>query len=78
MPDVDEGQTESRPRVGGGSGGTNSAAIFGAGFLLGLGAGFLLATSVCNKGAPEMTAGTGTTTGVVVQASPDSGSAPPK
>jgi len=78
MPDVEEGQTESRPPVGGGSGTTNTAAVFGAGFLLGLGAGFLLATSVCNKSGPEMTAATGTTTGVVVQASPDSGSAPPR
>lgn len=69
----DDSQPISRPP---GSGGSN-AVSFGAGLVLGVGIGFLLAGTVCNKGGPEMTAGREPSTGVVVSASPDSGTAAP-
>jgi hypothetical protein len=76
-PTTDGGDSQPISKPPGSGGSTNAPAIFGAGFLLGMAAGFLLANTVCNRGGPDMTAGRGTSTGVVVQASPDSGTAAP-
>lgn len=69
------GQTESKPPVGGGT--SNSTAIFLTGFGLGVVAGLLLGAAVCNKGGRELAMGAGSSPGIVAQASPDAGRAPP-
>lgn len=70
------GQTESKPPVGGGT--SSSTAIFLTGFGLGLVAGLLLGAVVCNRGGRELAMGAASSPpGIVAQASPDAGRAPP-